>query len=159
MPDELDATSPAERPLVQPGDSFHTAERTVGEQDILAFAALCGDSNRLHTDAEYARTTRHGQRIAQGLLVLGILSGLTTQARPYRLLEPLVLAVTRLTCRFLRPTFIGDTIHGVVSVVERKPGRRPGTSLVTYRRQAINQRGEIVLEADFEMLLQEGSAP
>jgi len=36
------------------GDEFVTPARTVTEADVTMFAALSGDYNRLHTDAEYA---------------------------------------------------------------------------------------------------------
>lgn len=56
------------------GDVYVTAGRTVTESDIVSFASLSGDYNRLHVDAEFASGTPHGARIAHGLLVLSISS-------------------------------------------------------------------------------------
>ena len=61
------------------GDQFKTVARTIAEADIVNFAGLSGDFNALHTDAEFAATTPHGQRIAHGLLVLAIASRLATR--------------------------------------------------------------------------------
>src|SRR3546814_828411 len=123
------------------GYSFESGGRTITEADIVQFACLSGDFNRLHVDAEYARSTRFGQRIAHGLLVLSVLSGLTTQALPYRQLEPHVLALIDLNCRFPKPTFIGDTVHARVTVTERVADTKPGRVKIVFRRLAVNQRG------------------
>lgn len=150
IPSRLAAPLPME-----PGDTFRSAGRTITETDIVNFACLSGDFNRLHVDAEFASGTPFGQRIAHGLLVLSILSGLTTQSSGYRNLEPAVLALVDLSCRFPKPTFIGDTIHVQVTVVERAPASKPGRSIVTFRREAINQRGEVAVQADFKMLMRD----
>ncbi|MEJ8850800.1 MaoC/PaaZ C-terminal domain-containing protein [Variovorax rhizosphaerae] len=140
---------------MQIGDAFRSAGRTITEADVVNFACLSGDFNRLHVDAEYASGTPFGQRIAHGLLVLSILSGLTTQSSGYRALEPAVLALVDLACRFPKATFIGDTIHVQVTVLERAPASKPGRSVVTFRREAVNQRGEVVVQADFKMLMRD----
>jgi len=138
------------------GYSFESAGRTITEADIVNFACLSGDFNRLHVDHEYASSTRFGQRIAHGLLVLSVLSGLTTQTLEYRRLEPYVAALVDLNCRFPKPTFIGDTILARVTVVERISGIRPGRDQITFRREAVNQRGEVVVQADFIMWMRNG---
>lgn len=138
------------------GYTFESAGRTITEADIVNFACLSGDFNRLHVDQEYAKSTRFGQRIAHGLLVLSVLSGLTTQTLEYRQLEPRVLALVNLNCRFPRPTFVGDTVLARVTVVERISNVKPGRDQITFRREAVNQRGEVVVQADFVMLMRNG---
>ncbi|KNY06723.1 MAG: acyl dehydratase [Achromobacter sp.] len=147
-------------PSLEVGHRFESAGRTITESDIVNFACLSGDFNRLHVDDEYARTTPFGQRIAHGLLVLSVLSGLTTQSNGYRQLEPYVLALIDINCRFPKPTFIGDTIVVRVTVTEKTEQYRPGKDKVVFRREAVNQRGDVVVQADFAMVLRslEGSA-
>lgn len=140
-------------PALDVGHSFQSAGRTITESDIVNFACLSGDFNRLHVDREYASGTPFGQRIAHGLLILSILSGLTTQSSGYRQLEPYVLALIDINCRFPKPTFIGDTIVVRVTVAEKTAQFRPGKDKVVFRREAINQRGEVVVQADFAMLM------
>lgn len=135
------------------GSSFESAGRTITETDIVNFACLSGDFNRLHVDHEYAKGTPFGQRIAHGLLVLSVLSGLTTQSSGYRQLEPYVVALLDINCRFPKPTFIGDTIFVRVTVAEKIENYRPGKDKVVFRREAINQRGEVVVQADFVMMM------
>ncbi len=145
--------APSEKGALEVGSAFQSPGRTITETDIVSFACLSGDFNRLHVDAEFAKGTPFGQRIAHGLLVLSILSGLTTQSSGYRRLEPYVLALLDLRCRFPKPTFIGDTIVVRVTVTEKINNYRPGKDKVVFRREAVNQRGDIVVQADFAMLM------
>lgn len=159
MPDvEEIATPKAADALPEVGYTFESAGRTITETDIVNFACLSGDFNRLHVNQEYASATRFGQRIAHGLLVLSVLSGLTTQTLEYRQLEPGVLALVNLNCRFPKPTFIGDTIFARVTVVERIRNVKPGRDQINFRREAVNQRGEVVVQADFIMQMRNGAA-
>ena len=59
------------------GQKFTTGRRTVTEADVVAFAGLSGDFNPLHTDAVFAAQTPFGQRIAHGMLVVSISTGLS----------------------------------------------------------------------------------
>ncbi len=144
------------RPMLEVGEAFSTGGRTVTEADIVNFACLSGDFNRIHVDDEYAKQTKFGQRIAHGLLVLSIMSGLTTQSSGYRAIEPFVLALLDLHCQFPKPTFIGDTITVKVTITEKIKDHRPGKDKVVFRREAINQRGEVVVAADFVMMIRQG---
>src|SRR5207249_4964556 len=61
------------------GDTFLSGGRTMTEADIMGFAGLSGDFNPLHTDEEWVTAnTPFTRRIAHGLLVLAISSGLRT---------------------------------------------------------------------------------
>ena len=54
------------------GQSITSPGRTITETDVVNFAALSGDWNAMHTDAEYAAKHPFGQRVAHGLLGLSI---------------------------------------------------------------------------------------
>lgn len=140
------------------GDTFRTAGRTVTEADIVAFAGLSGDYNALHTDAEYAASTPHGGRIAHGLLVLSIVSGLSTRLPVMKCMERTILGLANLQCRWKRPTKIGDTLHVVLEVGDKGPGAKPDRGTVVLKRTAVNQRGEVVMESDWSLVLKR-SAP
>ena len=45
------------------GQKVITEKRTITENDIMTFAALSGDNNRIHTDPEFSRTTIFGDRL------------------------------------------------------------------------------------------------
>ena len=84
-----------------PGAEFRSAGRTVTESDIMAFAGVSGDFNRLHTDEPWVReNTPFEGRIAHGLLVLAMSSGLATPG----LDDVEIIAYLEETRRFTGPT-------------------------------------------------------
>src|SRR3712207_9400791 len=48
--------------------------KTITESDIVLFAAVTGDTNPMHLDAEYAKDTIFGERIAHGMLAAGLIT-------------------------------------------------------------------------------------
>ena len=124
------------------GDTFHTRSRTVTEADIVAFAGLSGDFNSLHVDAEYGKTTPFGQRIAHGLLVLSIASGLMVQTG---ITSDSVIAFYGIDkLRFVKPVFIGDTITVANRVFELSP-KDETRGLVVFETTVTKQTGDPVL--------------
>jgi acyl dehydratase len=124
------------------GFRIATAGRTIGEGDVMQFAGLTGDCSELHTNEEYARTTRFGRRIAHGALVFGLSVGLTTRTN---VLDGTLVAFSRVdNLRFTKPVFLGDTIHVIKRVIEAVP-KTDETGLVAFDTRVFNQRGEVVL--------------
>ena len=138
---------------LSPGDRFVTAGRTVTEADIVNFAGLSADYNQLHTDAEFAAQTPHGKRIAHGLLVLSIVSGLCTRLPVNKFMEKAIIGLAGLQAKWLRPVFVGDTIHVQVEVMRKEPGKRHGRGSVVFKRAAVNQKGETVLETEWRIVM------
>jgi len=131
-------------PGVRIGEKFVSPGRTITEADVVMFAALTSDWTELHTNAEYARKTIFGQRIAHGLLTLSVASGLALRAKKSPYFE--VVALLGLdNVRFTAPVFIGDTIRVESEVVEARPSKsRPGTGILRFRNAVRNQRDEVV---------------
>lgn len=132
------------------GDVVVSAGRTITEADVVAFAGLSGDFTQLHVDAEYARDTMFGQRVAHGLLALSIATGLTTRLG---FIEGTVLAFRELTWKFSLPIFFGDTIHVKATVAELKAMPRLGGGAVTLDVQIINQDGKAVQRGQWVVLM------
>jgi 3-hydroxybutyryl-CoA dehydratase len=116
-----------------------TFSKTITEADILLFAAVSGDNYPLHVDAEYAKTTRFGQRAAHGMLTASLLSTVIGML----LQKPGGIYVEQ-SIRFKRPVFIGDTLTATSEVTEMIPERRR----MRVRAGIVNQRGETVLDGD-----------
>ncbi len=135
----------------QIGQQIVTAGRTITEADIMAFAGLSGDFNQLHTDAEFAKATPFGQRIAHGLLVTSIASGLAAQTG---ILEGTTIAFREISeWKFSKPVFIGDTVHVVLEVVDLKPARRLGGGVVSIKVDVRNQRDETVMRGVWAVIM------
>ena len=140
------------------GNTFDSPTRTVTEADLVNFACLSADFNRLHVDAEFAKGTAYGQRIAHGLLVLAVMSGLVTRMQLNQHLEPSLMGLLDIQCRFPKPTFIGDTLRVRVEVAAKNETSRPDRGVVEFRRQVINQRGEVVVEGTWKLLVRRRAA-
>ena len=127
-----------------------TRGRTITETDLVSFAALTGDYNPMHTDAEYMKTSPFGQRIAHGMLTLSYAVG---QAYQLGFMERTVLAFRSLDMKFSAPVFIGDTLHVELVVRDKKEARRMGGGWVTLDVKIINQDGKSVQSGEWVVLL------
>ncbi len=135
----------------QVGQVVITAARTVTEGDILSFAGLSGDYNQIHTDAEFAKGTPYGQRIAHGILVLSIASGLAMRSG---ILEGTVIAFREINeWKFVKPVFIGETVHVELNVKETKALPRIGGGSVLIGLAVKNQKDEVVMRGDWSVLV------
>lgn len=133
------------------GQSITSQGRTVTEADVVAFAALSGDWNAMHCDAEFASDHPFGQRVAHGLLVLSIASGLAVRLG---FMEETVLAFRELgDWKFSLPVFFGDTVHVQATVVETKAMPRLGGGLVTLKVQVLNQDDKVVQRGTWGVLV------
>lgn len=122
------------------GDRREFSAMTITETHVVNFAGVTGDHFGLHMDAEYAKTTPFKQRVAHGLLVLSCGAGLIP-ILPGRMLAFLGMDEVRFTA----PVFIGDTVHPVMEIVDKRE-KAPG-GVVTIAETIVNQRGETVITA------------
>lgn len=132
------------------GDMAVSRGRTITEADIVNFAGLSGDFSQIHTNAEFARQSGFGQRVAHGLLGAAVASGLLAQLG---LIEGTVMAFRELTWKFSLPIFIADTIHVHTTVSELKAVRRLGGGLVTFDLEVINQENRLVQSGKWVVLI------
>jgi acyl dehydratase len=134
----------------EPGQEIWTPARTITETDIVNFANLTGDTNPLHTDAEYAKTGMFGERVAHGLLGLAYAAGLGWQLG---FLEGTVLAFMSIEWKFRAPIKIGDTIHVVVKVKQKKEMKAAGGGVVVLEMRVLNQREEVTQQGEWTVLV------
>jgi 3-hydroxybutyryl-CoA dehydratase len=133
------------------GQSVKTIGRTISEDAIFSFAGLTGDFNQIHTDAAFASKTQFGQRIAHGLLGMSISVGLIMQTG---LLEGTVLAFREIQdWRFVKPFFIGDTVHAVLTIAETKALPRIGGGSLIASVEACNQKDEVCQKGTLNLLV------
>ena len=133
------------------GQHILTAARTITESDIVSFAGLTGDYNQIHTDAEYAKGTPFGQRVAHGLLGLSYGLGLAVQTG---VLEGTILAFREIgEWKFSKPTFISDTIHAELTVIEKKAYPRLNSGAVILKVEIKNQNAETMQSGKWNTLM------
>ena len=131
------------------GDRFVTPSRTVTEADIKGFAELSGDLHYLHIDEEEARKTIFGGRIAHGMLVISIVTGLWYRLGIFRESIIAFYGIDRL--RFTHPVRPGDTIKAVLTVTDKKEKELGG--LVDFRNEVLNQDNRLVAVFDAKLLV------
>lgn len=85
--------------------------KTLSDDDVHRFAAVGGDTNRLHLDDEFAKQTRFGGRIVHGTLVSALISAALAR------LPGLTIYVSQ-DLEFRQPVGIGDRVTAIVEVVE-----------------------------------------
>ena len=133
------------------GQKIMTGDRTVADKDIMAFADLTGDNNRIHTDAEFSKAGPFGQRIAHGLLGLSIASGLAWRTG---ILDGTVIAFREVNdWKFIKPVFIGDTVRAELNVTEAKPLPRINAGSVAITVELKNKKEEVCMRGSWTMLV------
>ena len=132
--------------------AFTSRGRTVTESCVMAFAGLSGDFNPLHVDASFAATTPFGQRVAHGMLGASISTGL---AQSLGIFEGTTLALMEQTFRYTAPIFFGDTLRLTLTVTHTKRSSKGGRGVVTFRSDTLNQKDEVVITGQWNVLLRD----
>jgi acyl dehydratase len=120
------------------GSSFRTAARTITETDLMAFVHVAGFTEPLFYDAGHAAGGGYTGRLVPGALVYVLAEGLILQTN---VLHGTGLAFMHMEYSVKSPTYVGDTLHVVVTTLQSRPSSRPGRGVVTTRCAVINQHG------------------
>jgi len=133
----------------QVGSTRETLGRTITETDIVLHAGQSGDFYPHHMDAEWCKGQEFGRRIAHGTLVFTVAVGLSAgDVNP----EAFTYGYDRL--RFIKPGFIGDTLHVKVTLKEKRDSpKRPDLGFVIELLEAINQQNEIVMACEHLLMV------
>ena len=120
----------------------HQPSRTVTETDNLLFTALTMNPQPLHLDAEFAKSTQHGQILVNSIFTLGLVVGLSVGDTTLgTTLGNLGFDKTT----FPNPVFIGDTITVHSKVLDKRASAtKTDRGIVTFEHVGTNQRGEVV---------------
>ena len=132
------------------GRAVCVAAREVQQADLVAFARITGDLNPLHVDPEVARRTVFRGTVAHGMYVLSFAAGSMWQSGAF---DGTVIAVEAVTSRFVAPVRPLDRLEVtlVVAALDAQPAARRGW--VQWGVRARNQRGEVVLESEWRVVM------
>jgi len=132
------------------GDEDQSTGRTVTEADVVSFAGLSGDFNNMHIDEEFAKKTVFGTRVAHGLCVLSIASGLW-----FTMPRLATIAFMGLEdWRFSDAVKFGDTIHITRKLVEKREHKRPNMGFLIFEVSVYNQDNKVVQKGKWVILVQ-----
>lgn len=117
--------------------------RTLTLADIQAFAAVSGDTNPSHLDANYANGTLYHGVIAHGMWSGALISALlgTQFPGPGTIYQEQVL-------HFTKPVHVGDTLTVTVTVQSKDDAKKS----VVLDCEVVNQKGEPVLHGTARVL-------
>ena len=135
------------------GERRRSRGRTITETDVVQFCMLTGNWLELHSNVEFAKKTLYGQRLVQGGLVF-VVSNALLGFNP-EVIEAFY-GVDKL--RFVKPTFIGDTLHAQTEIVGLRD-KGPKHGIATLKLETINQRSETVLSCEFSLLVRKERLP
>lgn len=119
-----------------------TYSKTVEERDILLFAAVSGDHNPVHLDAEYAATTMFKERIAHGMFSGALISAAVACTLP----GPGTIYVSQ-QMTFQKPVKLGDTLTVRLEILEKRAKYR-----VLIATRVFNQNDELVVDGEAEII-------
>lgn len=93
-----------------------TVSRTITETDLRNFSGVSGDTNPMHLNEEYARTTPFHGSIVHGFLSASLISAVIGTRLP----GPGCIYMSQ-TLKFLAPVRVGDTVYAVATIKELLP--------------------------------------
>jgi acyl dehydratase len=126
------------------GDGFETPGRTITEADVVGYAAISGDQECL----DFTRGEAGLPPVVPELVIMVVSSGLGFRAPAE---TPQVLAFMVFDLQIRQPVRVGDTIRCRVRVAGKRPMKEGG--VIVERREMINQRDEVVQEAEYKLLV------
>ncbi|WP_168122840.1 MaoC/PaaZ C-terminal domain-containing protein [Paenibacillus sp. HB172176] len=131
------------------GETRETSGRTITETDIVMHAGQTGDFYPHHMDAEWCKTQDFKQRIAHGTLIFSVGVGMSAGD-----INPEAFSYGYDRLRFIKPVFIGDTIHVRVTVKEKREyPKRSDHGMVVEQVEVVNQAGATVLACEHLLLV------
>ncbi|MDQ0394762.1 MaoC family dehydratase [Labrys monachus] len=125
------------------GEERVSIGRTITEADIVLHAGQTGDFYPHHMDAEWCATQPFKQRIAHGTLIFSVGIGMAANV-----INPRSMSYGYDRLRFIKPTFIGDTIRVTTTIVDKRDFKRPSHGILVEKVDVTKQTGELVLTCE-----------
>lgn len=126
------------------GETLVTHRRTITETDVVSFAGISGDFFYAHMDDVAARESIFEKRVAHGYFVLSAAAGLFVDPAP----GPVLANYGLEDLRFVKPVYIGDTIHVRLTCKQKTARDKPIEGIphgvVAWDVEVLNQDGETV---------------
>jgi len=104
--------------------------RTIGPEDVEAFARISGDRNPLHFDTDFAARTRAGRLIVQGGLTTALFNALVAMELPGA-----GSVFLHQEWDYPAPVYVGDTVTAEAEVIESRADKPITRLRCVARRQ------------------------
>ena len=133
---------------IRVGDKLTLAPLTVQKDDMVNFANRFNPVP-MHTDEEYAKTTKAGALTSSGLYTFALMWA------EYVVQDfggGQTLAGLSMRLDFKAPVFAGDTLTGTAEVISKKE-RNPYNGIFTVRIDIFNGEGALVLSSETDTVV------
>lgn len=120
-----------------------SVQKKLTENDVKLFAKASGDENPIHLDEDAGKASIFGQRVVHGILVSGLISSVIAGKLPGN--GSIYLGQE---LKFVKPTFIDDTVTATITVTEIDPVKKR----VKLSTVCTNQNGNIVITGEATVL-------
>jgi acyl dehydratase len=112
------------------GDVYRIVKDPITTTQLVKYAGVSGDFNRIHFDHPFAVQAGLGGLLAHGMLTMGFAASCLTEA-----LGP-EASILNLSGRFLFPVHVGD----VVEVVATAQAEAPNSGLIVQLEATVNKQ-------------------
>lgn len=120
----------------------HAMTRTVTEMDNVMFTSLTMNIQPLHLDAEFAKTTVHGQRVFNSLFTVALIGAFHV---PELTMGTTLGNLGYDKIVFPNPVFHGDTLRAETKILDKRESKsRTDSGIVWFEHTGYNQRDEVV---------------
>lgn len=133
-----------------PGARYHSYGRTLTDADLVQFAGISGDFNPVHVDEDTAQASPFRGRVAHGMLVQSIATGLAVQMGMF---HGTLVALAGMDIAWKSPARVGDTLTVQMEVlsVDEKP--RPRRGMIQFQVQVSRTDGTVLAESRWDTVV------
>jgi acyl dehydratase len=116
--------------------------RSVTEADNMWFTLLTNNTNQIHFNNEYAKSTEFGKPLVNSLFTLAVVAGLGVAD-----ISENGFALGWDKIELPHPVFAGDTLYSESEVLEKRESKsKPQWGIVKVRTRGIQQEGKVVID-------------
>lgn len=138
------------------GQTFKSAGRTVTEADLTMFSMISGDWHPIHSDAEFCKSTRYGERLVHGAFGIAVATGMMHEVGIFK--DTAVAMLSLRDWAFTKPIFVNDTLHLEMEIIGTDGSKSERMGSVDRILRLVNQKGETVQEGKTAVLILKKSA-
>jgi acyl dehydratase len=113
--------------------------KSFSEEEVFLYIKISGDTNAIHHDIEYAKTTIFKNRIVPGLQVASLFGGLLGSKLPGE--GTIYLGQT---LSFKKPIYLDEEILAIIEVVNIRSDK----PILTFKTTCYNSNNELAIDGE-----------
>lgn len=139
---------------IESGRKITTGARTITDGMATVLINIGGFTAPFFNDETAANKTPLGWRALPGRISFALMGGLVEQVEAFGKGPGAVMLVGANNLTWKVPVKVGDTIHLEFEVIGKREAKNPRWGVVVNKETLINQKGEVVSEAEITHLVE-----